>query len=59
MQARIDGQLTEEICIGTGISQGDSLSPPLFNLIMNEKGSENYKIRNEEIETSEMQTTLS
>lgn len=36
MKAKIHGQLSETIPTGTGIRQGDSLSPLLFNIIMDE-----------------------
>lgn len=36
IQARINGDLTEPINVGCGIRQGDSLSPLLFNIIMDE-----------------------
>lgn len=36
IKVRVCGELTEEIQAANGIRQGDSLSPALFNLIMNE-----------------------
>lgn len=36
VQAKINGELTEPIPVEKGIRQGDSLSPLLFNLIMDE-----------------------
>lgn len=54
MDVRIVGEVTELIDIGSGIRQGDSLSPTLFNLTMNEiikivnKGR-GYRMRNNEL----------
>ena len=36
IQARINGELTQKIEVNNGIRQGDSLSPLLFNIIMDE-----------------------
>ena len=36
IQAKIKGELTNPILAGNGIRQGDSLSPLLFNIIMDE-----------------------
>ena len=36
IQAEINGELTNPIPAGNGIRQGDSLSPLLFNIIMEE-----------------------
>ena len=36
IQAKINGELTDPIPAGNGIRQGDSLSPLLFNIIMDE-----------------------
>ena len=36
IQAEINGELTNLIPVGNGIRQGDSLSPLLFNIIMDE-----------------------
>lgn len=36
IQIRIHGELTEPIPVENGIRQGDSLSPLLFNIIMDE-----------------------
>lgn len=36
VQAKINGELTTSIPVGNGILQGDSLSPLLFNIYMNE-----------------------
>lgn len=35
-QIRVNNSLTEKVPIATGIRQGDSLSPQLFNLVMDE-----------------------
>lgn len=53
-QARINGQLTDTIPINSGIRQGDSLSPLLFNIIMDEiiknvKNRKGYKMGNKEL----------
>lgn len=54
IQAKINGVLTEPIAVGRGIRQGDSLSPLLFNIIMDEvirsvRTLKGYRMGNREI----------
>lgn len=54
IQAKIQGKLSEPIPVGQGIRQGDSLSPLLFNIVMDEiirkvRNGEGYKMGNQQI----------
>ena len=51
---KLEGRLTKNIPVNQGISQGDSLSPLLFNIVMNEiiegtKDLKGYTIGDENI----------
>ena len=50
IQAEINGELTNLIPVGNGIRQGDSLSPLLFNIIMDEIIKKVSKLRGYKIE---------
>lgn len=54
IQAKVNGKLTTQITVNNGIRQGDSLSPLLFNIVMDElikevKKGKGYKLRDSEI----------
>ena len=54
IQAKVNGKLTEKISSNSGIRQGDSLSPLLFNIIMDEiikqvRKHKGYKMGDREI----------